>query len=264
MRMHPRLLAAASTVLALGAWFLAPPGRSASADNDMLWKPFLSADWLTKLVEDENKIIQDELAKGKPDDKKIRGSAIVIALAAQNGMKDNADVKILATLRDTAMKLARAADKKNTAEAKKQAEVIAKFKDLKADDQADPKPLDLNKQIEDLGDAMKVFALPTKGGEGIEKEFLSLGGQRKMLTTAQMSDKLVLMAYKSALVAEVSRAHVAVAKNKKKDWLQWTDDMRKYSLEVAEAVQGKKAKEVKFALEKANASCNACHKVFKD
>ena len=72
------------------------------------------------------------------------------------------------------------------------------------------------------------------------------------------------MAYKSALLAEVARAHPERAETKKKEWLQWTDEMRRASLELAETTKAKKAKEVKSALIKLNASRNDCHGTFTE
>jgi hypothetical protein len=231
------------------------------ADDDSLWKPFLSDEDFAKLVQSEVKAIQDELAKPKPDEKKIRGSAIIIALAAQNN-KGSGDPMHTATIRDTAFKLVEAS--KKPAEAKKLSAMLANFKELKGDPQANTQPVDLKKQIEDLKDAMDIFGLPTKGGEGIEKEYLILGQQRKPFSAAQLSDKVVMMAYKTALIAEVARAHQDQANKKPKDWLRMTDDMRRASLEFADAARAKKAKETKSALNKLSASCNDCHAAFRD
>jgi len=236
-------------------------GSAIGADDDSLWKPFLTGGDFNKLVEDEVKAIQDELAKPKVDSKKVRGAAIIIALAATN-VKDAADPKQAATIRDTAFKLAEASSK--PADAKKLVGTLAHFKEIKADPQANSSPVDLRKQIDDLKDAMDIFGLPSKSGEGIEKEFLILGGQRKPLSGAQMSDKVVMMAYKTALIAEVARAHQDQANKKTKDWLRLTGDMRRVSLEFAETVKAKKAKETKTALNKLSTSCNDCHTVFRD
>jgi len=243
-------------ILALGF----RPTTVSGADDESLWKPFLAAGDFSQLVEGEVKIIQDELKKPKADAHKIRGSAIMIALAAQNN-KEPTDPKQIATVRDTALKLS-AADKPK--EAKALTDSLANMKQLKADPQAKSEPADWRKQIEDLKDAMDVFGLPTKGGEGLERDLLILGQQRKPLSSAQMSDKLVMLAYKTALIADVAKAHQDQAQAKKKDWLRLTDEMRRSSLDLAENVKAKKAKETKTALSKLNASCNDCHTAFRD
>ena len=64
------------------------PAAVSGADDDALWKPFLAESDFNKIVEGEVKLIQDEMKNPKADAKKIRGSAIVIALAAQNKMEE--------------------------------------------------------------------------------------------------------------------------------------------------------------------------------
>jgi hypothetical protein len=231
------------------------------ADEDSAWRPFLSQGDFDKLVESEVKMIQDELKKPKADAHKIRGSAILIALAAQNN-KETSDPKQVVTIRETALKLFAGADKPK--EAKTLADSLANFKQLKADPQAKTGPVDWRKQIEDLKDAMDIFGLPNKGGEGIEKEYLILGQQRKPFSAAQLSDKLVMMAYKTALIAEAAKAHEDAGQNKKKEWLHLSDDMRRAAVDLAETTKAKKPKEVKTALNKLNTSCNDCHAAFRD
>jgi hypothetical protein len=262
MRISERVWAASGLVLLAGTLaILTTSGPVIGADDDAIWKPFLAETDFNKLVESEVKSIQDDLSKPKADAKKVRGSAIIIALASIN-LKDGGDAKQAATVRDTAFKLAQAADK--TAEAKKLAGALAHFKEMKADPQANSSPVDLRKQIDDLKDAMDIFGLPTKGGEGIEKEYLILGPQRKPFSPAQLSDKLVMMAYKTALIAEVAKAHQDAGEKKKKEWLRLTDEMRRESLELAETTKAKKPKETKTALYKLTASCNECHAAFRD
>ncbi len=249
------------TVAMLFGTLAIKPASVTGADDDSLWKPFLSGDDFNKLVESEVKTIRDELNKPKADAHKIKGSAILIALAAQNN-KDATDTKQVATVRDTALKLFGAADKPT--EAKTLADSLADLKQVKADPQAKTDPVDWRTQIDDLKDAMDVFGLPAKGGEGIERDLIILGGQRKLLSPAQMSDKLVLLAYKTALIADVAKAHQDQGEKKKKEWLRLTDEMRRASLDLAESAKAKKQKETKTALNKLNTSCNDCHTTFRD
>lgn len=253
------VLAASGLVLLAGTMAIMTTHSVNGADEDSHWKPFLTESDFNMLVESEVKAIQDELGKPKADAKKIRGSAIVIALAAMN-LKDGFGMKPMVS--DTAFKLAEASGK--TSEAKKLADALAHFKEMKQDPQANPAPINLRNKIDDLKDAMDIFGLPSKGGEGIEKDYLILGQQRKPLSPAQLSDKLVMTAYKTALIASVARAHEDAGGKKKKEWLRLTDEMRKDSLEFAETVKAKKAKETKTALNKLSASCNDCHAAFRD
>src|SRR5262245_18539828 len=80
-----RISSTCALVLLAGALTIAMNhGDAIGADDDSIWKPFLAGEDFDKLVQSEVKAILDELAKSKVDDKKIRGSAIIIALAAQN------------------------------------------------------------------------------------------------------------------------------------------------------------------------------------
>jgi cytochrome c556 len=263
---HARALTAGGLTLMLGVYFLAAAGNGTAAGNkEGIWKPFLPEADLSKIIDDEVQIIQKELVKPKPDEKKVRASAFVIALASQN-CKDGGEPRQLGPLRGSALKLAEAAGKMNLAEMKKEAKQIANYKKLQNGD--DLKPVDLKKYVEELGDAMLVFERTEKGGEGIEKELVTLDTQRKPFTPAQMSDKLLLIAYKAALIAEVAQAYDDLAKNQKKDWHNWTDDMRQGAIDLAEAVKSKKIKEkskdVKTAIKKLNSACFACHAKFRD
>ena len=85
------LLGLATVAMVFGTLAL-KPASAIGADDDSLWKPFLSADDFNKLVESEAKLIREELSKPKADAHKIKGSAILIALAAQNN-KDASDPK---------------------------------------------------------------------------------------------------------------------------------------------------------------------------
>src|SRR5205085_11655737 len=78
---------------------------------------------------------------------------------------------------------------------------------------------------------------------------------------------LTEMAYRIAAIAEVAHAKPPEkedAKKKKKDWMEWSADMKKTALEIGEAAQAKKPTEIKNAVAKLNTVCNACHGVFRD
>jgi hypothetical protein len=126
------------------------------------------------------------------------------------------------------------------------------------------RPVDIKKAVEELGDAMVVFDKTEKGGEGLERDLLILGQQKKPFTAAQMSDKHLLLANKAALIAEVARAFDDLAKNQKKDWLKWTDEMRQGAIDLAGAVKAKNNKGIKTAINKLNSACFDCHGKFRD
>ena len=64
---------AGSVIVAVGLALSSAPSGAIGADDDALWKPFLTESDFHKLVENETKAAQDELARPKPDAKKIRG-----------------------------------------------------------------------------------------------------------------------------------------------------------------------------------------------
>jgi hypothetical protein len=254
---------AATFALILGLYFVFAPVIG-SGGKEGIWQPFLPEAELSKLVDDEVKIIQKELGKAKPDEKKIRASALVIALAAQD-CKDRGEPGQLTMLRITALGLVQRAGKMELAEAKKSVERIVNYKKLEITAKPDlDHAIDLKKFVEELGDAMLVFEKTDKGGEGIERDLLILGMQKKPFTPAQMSDKLLIMADKAALIADVARAFDDLAKNQKKDWLKWTDEMRQGAIDLAGAVKAKNNKGIKTAINKLNSACFDCHGKFRD
>jgi cytochrome c556 len=70
-----------------------------------------------------------------------------------------------------------------------------------------------------------------------------------------------------AAIAEVAHAKPPEKdepKKKKKDWMEWSDDMKKSALALADIAKTKKPVEIKTAVATLNANCNTCHAVFKD
>ena len=47
------------------------------------------------------------------------------------------------------------------------------------------------------------------------------------------------------------------------EWKQWSEDMRKSSLELAQALKDYKAADIKSAVKKVNESCINCHGPFR-
>ena len=266
MATRVRAVTSGSLVLILAVCFGALQGRAQKQTDGSgagLWKPFLTEAELNKIIDDEVTILKKELDKPKPDDKRIRASALVIALAAQD-CKNAADLGQLTLLRDTALQITEAAGKLKMADLKIKADRIAKYKTLKTDPQSDLKPANLKKLVEELGDAMVVFDKTEKGGEGLERDLLILGQQKKPFTPAQMSDKQLILADKAALIAEVARAFDDLGKNQKKDWQKFTDEMRQGGIDLAAAIKAKNNKGMKTAINKLNSACFDCHGKFRD
>ena len=245
------------------SFVLAARGGADAGSKDEIWKPFLPEAELSKVVEDEVKIIQKELGKPKPDEKKIRASALVIALAAQD-CKDRREPLQLTVLQSSAMLLVKNAGTYDSDSMKKVVERIANYTKQKSAPTAEPGRIDLKKFVEELGDAMVIFDKPDKGGEGLERDLLILGQRKKPFTPAEMSDKVLIMADKAALIAQVARAFDDLGKNQKTDWLKWSDQMRQGAIDLAGAVKAKNNKGMKTAVNKLYSACVDCHGKFRD
>jgi Cytochrome C' len=169
-----------------------------------------------------------------------------------------------ADLRDIIQKIADALEKKDSEQAKKLAEEVAKSHDL--DD-----VMNLMSKRDPAGKA-KRFGVGKKPGaitpDGIEAKIQNMG--KKPLPQPQIDKEapdLVEMAYRVAAIAEVAHAKPPEKdepKKKKKDWLAWSGDMQKKALSLAEAAKAKKPTEIKNAIATLNSTCNECHGVFRD
>src|SRR5262249_10132311 len=111
--------------------------------------------------------------------------------------------------------------------------------------------------------------LRMKSGDGIEKKIEDLGEKElKADELKKQSEELVLMAYKVAAVAQsavdwAEKIEVQGGDKTQKNWLQWSQEMRKHALELATAAKGGKPAAVYAAAGKLDATCTRCHKVFK-
>jgi hypothetical protein len=171
-----------------------------------------------------------------------------------------------------------AADEKEIRAAVQQiADAIAKKDDAGARKQAEG----LAKKVEEIYEVMDLMALRkgAKGGlgigpkpgavtpDGIERKFIELS--KKPLPQGQLDKEaadLARAAYIAAAIAEVAHAKVPARDDgmkKRKDWLQWSKDMREGAARLAETAQTKKAADVKAAAVKLNSACNECHGVFR-
>jgi soluble cytochrome b562 len=185
--------------------------------------------------------------------------AIGLLAASSGGAADDK-----ADLRSTVQKIAEAIAQKDSDQAKKLAETVAKNNDLED-------VMHLMSKRDPAGKA-KVFGVGKKPGavtpDGIEAKVQNMG--KRALPQKQIDKEasdLTEMAYRIAAIAEVAHAKPPEkedAKKKKKDWMEWSSDMKKTALQVAEAAQAKKPTEIKNAVAKLNTVCNTCHGVFRD
>lgn len=181
---------------------------------------------------------------------------------AENKNEANKDKK-REKARSGILKVADLLEKNDLEAAKKEAAVLAQDKEM------------------GLEEIMELFNLRSKHGlglgpkagvikpDGIEDMMLKL--ERKTSDAKDLTanaEALTRSTYVIAAIAEVTLLKCPVdqkVKNKDpKDWAAWTEDMRKASMELADAVKAKKPQEVKNAAKKLNATCVNCHDPFKE
>jgi hypothetical protein len=264
MRTHLSWKWAGIAVLALGMWWLAGAETSTAADDKEAPLPIAEADF-NKLVDQNVKIIQKTLGetKSKVNTNKARAAAIMIAAYAQYG-QDGASAEQRATLRDAALKLAGLIEKGKTDDAKKAADALA---GLKADAKAKPGPVPILKQadVDKIDIIMRQFNIAAVGGYGIENHYKKLtgsGGTKKELPAAAMNDDLMLMAYRTAAIAELVK-EFKPDKNAK-DFQRFAEDTRLLAVALAQATKKKDGPAALAVVYKLTISCNKCHDKFKD
>jgi hypothetical protein len=287
MMTHVRILGLAAA-LALGAWWVAGAG-SAADKKVQVWSPILDEADAMQLVKRSTDLIQEELKKAKPNakdvrkaNKRIQVGAVEIAAFAQSA-KPGANRQLLASLRDTALKLAKEAGAKAP-----QANVMKKLADALAkpavNANANPALLPLKEYLEDQGDVMQPFKKVSLGGDGLAKELQT--SQPLRTTQNGIEEKIRLLAIRPpnatqmkaqskelALVADkiaaLAQANYEWAPEKKegkkdpKDWRDWSIEMRDQALDLAKAARQGNAAQVSNGVKKLNSTCNKCHGVFK-
>ena len=161
-------------------------------------------------------------------------------------------------LKATVMKIADAIKKGDDAGAKKMAK-------------------DAAKGIEDISDLMHLFRPRNKGGLGVGSKTFGTNpakdGIEVMLRdfardvpagAAKQADALEETGYWIAAMGEITAAKgwaKDTGKKTKKNWTNWSDEMRALGVEFAKAKGGA---QIKGAATKVNNNCIACHGVFKE
>jgi hypothetical protein len=134
----------------------------------------------------------------------------------------------------------------------------------------------------DIESVMNQFKPREKGGLGvgakagailpdaIELKLIALGNPKKMIPKADLNSQkadLQKMAETSLAIAEIT-PHYAPKKDEPgkaiKDWLKFSEDMKKQSKDLVGAVKSGDPKMVQKASLTLNSSCNACHTMFRD
>jgi hypothetical protein len=255
-------------LLVAGLGLMAAPPRMTAADAPgSLYKPVLPADVFAKLVAEDAKVIKDTLAKGadKKTAVRVRSSALMIAVYAQSEMnRPGAKVAELGGLRDTALKLAKAADDGKFDEAKKLAD------DLKPQGKADAgaKPQVAVHEAFEIDVLMNQFKPEKGGGLDLEKNLLKVTMKRPALTPAELSQAVPWL-YRTTMIAPVCEAMAPekdMGKKTRAGWIKLTQEMGQYAKEAAELASKPKPddKAVKRALKNLEASCTNCHSTYRD
>jgi hypothetical protein len=181
-----------------------------------------------------------------------------LAVASSGAADDKAD------LRATVQKIADAIQNKDMDQAKKLAQEVAKGNDVE-----DVMHL-MNKR--DAAGKAKVFGIGKKPNainpDGIEAMIQNLSKKPRPQTQIEKeSPALVEMAYRIAAIATIAHAKPPEKdepKKKKADWMEWSADLEKTAISMADAAKAKKPVDVKNAAAKVNTTCNTCHAAFKD
>lgn len=141
------------------------------------------------------------------------------------------------------------------------------------------------KEQEEIYEPMLLFKFRKKKGfgvgdtpgkifpDGIERLIQKLARDVPAKTfVTKNKDALVEMAHRTAAIARIGTALIPVKKKNReftrskseKKWAQASEDMYKASLELVKAVNSGSPASVKAAAAKLDASCTACHSVFRD
>lgn len=106
---------------------------------------------------------------------------------------------------------------------------------------------------------------PSRGADGIEDKINEVRRDAPA-NVAKDAAAYQQMANRLAAIADLTKA-LAPAKDqgakKRSDWVKWAGEMHEEATKLAAAAKSKSGAEVKTAATKLNATCNACHSVFR-
>jgi hypothetical protein len=216
---------------------------------------------LGNLVAMEKKSIDAEMAKSsfsKKGQNRVRMAAFMIAVYAQNAKNDAA---AMATLRDQALKVMKAAAAGKADEVKASAAQLSLA--IQADPAAKTGPVALEKHL-DLELLMRVFSSQKSGGFDLEKIVEDLV-DAKSLDAGQL-EKAALAGQKIQLLAAVVPQYAPASdkgKRTKKDWNDITAEMQKEAGALAAAAMAGKAGEIGKAAKRLSVTCTKCHDIFR-
>ena len=241
----------------LGCWLLAGAAQGEAAEA---MKPTLPDADYVRTIEPSVKLLQDalggEVTRRSAD--KARLAMLMLAEFAQQNLS-GPDGAQRATVRDAALEIALLVKNKKYAEAVQQAKTLPK---LPASQQTKKEKVKLLGPQLDVEELMGQFRSPDKGGLGIEDLLDKLAGAEDgQVPAAALNDDLRLLAYRTAVAAEVCREHRPPEKAPL--WRELSEEMGRQASKLAEAVPAKDGKSAFQAVKKLHSSCKDCHREFR-
>lgn len=251
-----------------------PPAKSKEPQE-----PVLHDDDFRGIVEEANRHIQDALTKSrkatKPADADgysgtVRSNTLLIALGAQNRMGDpDADGKQLATLRDTALNLVDAVEKKSPDfdEVVRLADLLNQYPKLKADPNAKTGRVRLKDTFRHGDITLLLGGCSGTSGHAIQADMLALA--RKRLPYSETDEgKIERMGYKVALLAGLTKEYDAEHTPPKKpalqkEWVRMAAEVETAGWKLADAARVSDHDDIKKKLGTLYSLCASCHVVFR-
>jgi hypothetical protein len=228
------------------------------------------------IVREANQFIREALegprpgsaSRPSPPDVVIRANALLIALAAQNRMGGRgAEARQLATLRDAALDLGKAVEKRpfDRAKVARLARALGRFPDLEPSPHARLVRHPLKDRFSH-DDVAFLFG-GCNGGKGhrIQLDVLRFARQKTPFTRAER-EELGRMAYKVALLGELLLDFddfiTVRSAERRKDWVRLAGGVRDAAWELAEGTRAKDFDRASRAIHKVNGACVECHRKF--
>jgi hypothetical protein len=224
-------------------------------------QPPVPAKDLERLITQDGKYIQEELAKDKltkKGKKKVQIAAVMVAAYAHAG-STKANEQSMATLSRQAERVLKAVSDDKLDEARKAAKLLAP--DIAPDAAAKPGAFAPEKAV-DLEALMRQFSSEKVGGFGMEKALEDLVEAKGI-----DFEKAANLANKTAIISMIAGHSFAPAKDDckktKSAWTGFAQETKVAALELAAAANAKKEADVNKLADKLSRTCTSCHDVFR-
>lgn len=224
--------------------------------------PALSAEAYAKLLARSAAVLQDALKEEKPSRRAADRARVVAVLLAEAAQQDltGQDAAGRAAVRDAALTLNQHLRDQEVAQARLLARSISQLKP--ASTFSRDKVILLGSHIE-MDELMCIFRKTNLGGLDIEAEYdrLESDSRSQSLAAAELTERLELAAYQTALVGEMIKEYKP--EKNPAQWRRYAESMRQQALALATAVKAKDGPAAYRALTAGNANCTTCHKMFR-